>query len=63
MALIERRALCWIEIPVMPDLIGGGRPFCPPAAVPAKPRLRSVRICGRGCACSVPLFGIDPGVL
>lgn len=49
MAFIERGALDEIEIYVMPDLIGGGRPLFPATGVRARPRLLSVGALGHGC--------------
>ncbi len=49
MAFIERGALDEIEIYVMPDLIGGGRPLFPATGVRAHPRLLSAEALDRGC--------------
>lgn len=49
MAFIERGALDEIEIYVMPELIGGGRPLFPATGVRARPRLRSAETLDRGC--------------
>lgn len=49
MAFIERGALDEIEIYVMPDLIGGGRPLFPATGVRARPRLLSAEALDRGC--------------
>lgn len=49
MAFIERGALDEIEIYVMPDLIGGGRPLFPATGVHAHPRLLSAEALDRGC--------------
>jgi len=49
MAFIERGALDEIEIYVMPDLIGGGRPLFPATGVRARPRLLSAGALGGGC--------------
>jgi dihydrofolate reductase len=49
MAFIERGALDEIEIYVMPDLIGGGRPLFPATGVRAQPRLLSAGALGGGC--------------
>ncbi|MFL9839783.1 dihydrofolate reductase family protein [Sphingomonas sp. ST-64] len=49
MAFIERGALDEIEIYVMPDLIGGGRPLFPATGARARPRLLSAGPLGGGC--------------
>jgi len=49
MAFIERGALDEIEIYVMPDLIGGGRPLFPATGVRARPTLLSAETLDRGC--------------
>ena len=49
MAFIERGALDEIEIYIMPDLIGGGRPLFPATGVRAYPRLLSAEALDRGC--------------
>lgn len=49
MAFIERGALDEIELYVMPDLIGGGRPLFPANGVRAHPRLLSAEALDRGC--------------
>lgn len=49
MAFIERGALDEIEIYVMPELIGGGRPLFPPTGFTASPRLIDARALDRGC--------------
>jgi len=49
MAFMERGALDEIEIYVMPELIGGGRPLFPPTGFRASPRLLSARALERGC--------------
>ena len=49
MAFIERGALDEIEIYLMPDLIGGGRPLFPATGVRAQPRLLSAQTLGQGC--------------
>ena len=49
MAFIERGALDEIEIYVMPDLIGGGRPLFPATGFRARPRLLGARALGGGC--------------
>jgi len=49
MSLIERCALDEIEIYVMPDLIGGGRPLFPPAGVRTRLRLLETNALDQGC--------------
>ncbi|ATB33596.1 dihydrofolate reductase family protein [Melittangium boletus] len=49
MAFMERAALDEIEIYVMPELIGGGRPLFPATGLRASPRLLDVRPLDRGC--------------
>ncbi|GGC47891.1 dihydrofolate reductase family protein [Chelatococcus reniformis] len=49
MAFIERCALDEIEIYVMPELIGGGRPLFPPAGFRAGLRLLQASALGQGC--------------
>jgi len=49
MAFLERGAVDEIEIYVMPELIGGGRPLFPPTGFQASPRLISARALDRGC--------------
>lgn len=49
MAFLERGALDEIEIYVMPELIGGGRPLFPPTGFQASPRLLSAQPLDRGC--------------
>lgn len=49
MAFIERGALDKIEIYVMPDLIGGGRPLFPATGVRARLRLMSAEALDQGC--------------
>lgn len=49
MAFIEQGALDEIEIYVMPDLIGGGRPLFPATGVRARLRLLSAEALDRGC--------------
>jgi len=51
MAFIERGALDEIEIYIMPDLIGGGRPLFPATGVRAHPRLLCAEALDRGCVC------------
>lgn len=48
-AFIERDALDEIEIYVMPELIGGGRPLFPPTGFTASPRLIDAKPLDRGC--------------
>jgi dihydrofolate reductase len=49
MAFMERGALDEIEIYVMPELIGGGRPLFPPTGFQTSPRLLSAQALDRGC--------------
>ena len=49
MAFMERGALDEIEVYVMPELIGGGRPLFPPTGFQASPRLLSAQALDRGC--------------
>lgn len=49
MAFMERGALDEIEIYVMPELIGGGRPLFPPTGFRASPKLLSAQTLDRGC--------------
>lgn len=49
MAFLERRALDEIEIYVMPEIIGGGRPLFPATGAQASPRLIDARHLDRGC--------------
>jgi len=49
MAFMERAALDEIEIYVMPELIGGGRPLFPATGLRASPRLLDARPLDRGC--------------
>lgn len=49
MAFMERGALDEIEIYVMPELIGGGRPLFPPTGFQASPKLLSAQALDRGC--------------
>ena len=49
MAFMERGALDEIEIYVMPELIGGGRPLFPSTGFQASPRLLSAQGLDRGC--------------
>lgn len=49
MAFLERGALDEIEIYVIPELLGGGRPLFPAAGFETSPRLISARSMDRGC--------------
>ncbi|MBV2183609.1 MAG: dihydrofolate reductase family protein [Rhizobium sp.] len=49
MAFMERQALDEIEIYVIPELLGGGRPLFPATGYRASPRLISAREMDRGC--------------
>ncbi|WP_333612456.1 dihydrofolate reductase family protein [Brevundimonas bullata] len=49
MAFMERGALDEIEIYVMPELIGGGRPLFPPTGFQSSPKLISATALDRGC--------------
>lgn len=49
MAFIERCALDEIEIYVMPELLGGGRPLFPPAGFRTSLRLLQARSLDQGC--------------
>lgn len=49
MSFIERCALDEIEIYVMPELIGGGRPLFPPAGVRTRLRLLQTDALDQGC--------------
>ncbi|MEW5683320.1 MAG: dihydrofolate reductase family protein [Pseudomonadota bacterium] len=49
MAFIERGALDEIQVYVMPELIGGGRPLFPPTGVQVTPTLLSATALDRGC--------------
>jgi dihydrofolate reductase len=49
MAFIECGALDSIEIYVMPELIGGGRPLFPPTGFAGSPRLIDAKALDRGC--------------
>lgn len=49
MAFIERRALDEIEIYVMPQLLGGGRPLFPATGVQSRLRLRQADALDQGC--------------
>lgn len=49
MAFMERGALDEIEIYVIPELIGGGKPLFPATGLRASPRLLSAKALDRGC--------------
>lgn len=49
MAFLERGALDEIEIYVIPELLGGGRPLFPATGLETSPRLISARSMDRGC--------------
>jgi dihydrofolate reductase len=49
MAFIERHAMDEIEIYVMPELIGGGKPLFPRTGVRTTPRLLSAKALDQGC--------------
>ncbi|WP_454748608.1 dihydrofolate reductase family protein [Ciceribacter selenitireducens] len=49
MAFMENGALDEIEIYVIPELLGGGRPLFPPTGFRASPRLISAKAMDRGC--------------
>lgn len=49
MAFLERGALDEIEIYVIPEMLGGGRPLFPPTGFRASPTLVSAKALGRGC--------------
>ena len=49
MAFMERGALDEIEIYVMPELLGGGKPLFPATGFRASPRLLSAQTLDRGC--------------
>ncbi len=49
MAFLERGALDEIEIYIVPEIIGGGRPLFPATGVRSSPRLISARALDRGC--------------
>lgn len=50
MSFLERGALRDLQIYVMPELIGGGRPLFPATGMAARPRLISAAALDRGCA-------------
>ena len=60
MAFIERGALDEIEIYVMPELIGGGRPLFPATGFQASPRLLSAQALDRGCVRLHYALSADP---
>lgn len=49
MAFLERGALDEIEIYVIPEMLGGGRPLFPPTGFHASPELISAQTLDRGC--------------
>jgi len=49
MAFMERGALDEIEIYLMPELIGGGRPLFPPTGFQARTKLLDAQMLDRGC--------------
>lgn len=49
MAFLERGALDEIEIYVIPELLGGGRPLFPATGYAASPKLISAQAIDRGC--------------
>jgi dihydrofolate reductase len=49
MAFLERGALDEIEIYVIPELLGGGRPLFPPTGLRASPTLVSAQTIDKGC--------------
>ena len=49
MAFMERGALDEIEIYVMPELIGGGKPLFPPTGFQTSPKLLAAQTLDRGC--------------
>lgn len=49
MAFLERGALDEIEIYVIPEILGGGRPLFPPTGFRASPTLVSARAIDKGC--------------
>lgn len=49
MAFMERGALDELEIYVIPEIIGGGRPLFPPTGLRASPKLISAKALDRGC--------------
>ena len=49
MAFIERHAMNEIEIWVMPELVGGGKPLFPATGARTTPRLLSAKALDRGC--------------
>jgi dihydrofolate reductase len=61
MAFIERCALDEIEIYVMPELIGGGRPLFPPSGVRTRLRLLQTEALDQGCVRLHYLFDYSSG--
>ncbi len=49
MAFLQRGALDEIEIYVMPELLGGGRPLFPSTGLRASPKLVSAKAIDKGC--------------
>jgi dihydrofolate reductase len=49
MAFIERGALDEIEIYLMPEIIGGGKPLFPPTGFRTSPRLLDAQALDKGC--------------
>ena len=49
MAFLEREAIDEIEIYIMPEIIGGGRPLFPPTGFRSSPRLIDAKVLDRGC--------------
>jgi dihydrofolate reductase len=49
MAFMERGALDEIEIYVIPELLGGGRPLFPPTGFRSSPQLISAKTLDKGC--------------
>lgn len=49
MAFLERGALDEIEIYVIPELLGGGKPLFPPTGFRASPTLVSAKTIGKSC--------------
>lgn len=49
MAFMERGALDELEIYVIPELIGGGKPLFPPTGFKSSPRLLDAKAMSRGC--------------
>jgi dihydrofolate reductase len=49
MAFLERGALDEIEIYIIPEMLGGGRPLFPPTGFRTSPTLVSAQALDRGC--------------